>query len=631
MRLSLDSSGRRLAGALLVAIFFATTSGLTQTSAQNSGTAAPAPGTPGTVTTLPTPTPTAQATPTFTPSPTSSVPVPPILAAVASRHQARMGIYVYHFGNGQVLQLNADQRFRAASLYKLVVLFDAYQRLAAGTLRPDEVLAMSQAALDAEPYAEWPLGTRTTVACALDAMVVISSNAAAAMLLERLGGEPQVTANARSWGLTENTEITKERAFTSPRDVAHLLITIATDQSISPEAGASMRGILAAQRRNDRIPLPLPLELTVAHKTGELNRLRHDAGIVYAPSGPYLIVAMVEGAPSDAAARAAILDLSREMYGYFERTPVPSFLGLPPRLALEVLQRPDEQGRLVPLWDPDSQTIPLRDARVALAPGAEGSALREFVVPDLVALQAAATQAGSPFWVTAGYRAPRPSELRFVDPSATEPPCSVEIPARAVQGGVDIPPRVEQGSVEIPTRTERGSDEGSPAELATSRGDLISAAQATPQPTTQPALATATPVATPAVTPGQAAAAPPAPTASPGTPGPTSTPAPATVASQHWLGTTIAVTDAANRNAAEDGVEPTATARWLAANAWRYGFIPALPESPQGLRLGYEPWRYRWVGRELASQLRGAVTSGDYAGTVTAALRQAEMELVTRR
>ncbi len=91
------------------------------------------------------------------------------------------------------------------------------------------------------------------------------------------------------------------------------------------------------------------------------------------------------------------------------------------------------------------------------------------------------------------------------------------------------------------------------------------------------------------------------------------------------------MTDAANRNAVEEATEPTAAARWLAANAWQYGFIPALPESPQGLRLGYEPWRYRWVGRELAAQLRGAVTSGDYAGTVTAALQQAEVDLVTGR
>jgi beta-lactamase class A len=572
-------------------VLIASMVGASQTVAQESTAAAPAPGPIRTPTLFPfgTPTPTTArtATPTFTASPTSSVPVPQILQAVAARHQARLGVYVYHFGNGQVLQLNADQRFRAASLYKLVVLYDAYLRLAEGTLSPHEVLTMSQAALDAEPYAEWPLGARTTVACALDSMITISSNAAAAMLLERLGGEPQVTINARGWGLSENTEITKERAFTSPRDVAHLLMAIATDQAVSPEASASMRGILAAQRRNDRLPLPLPPDVPVAHKTGELVRLRHDAGIVYAPSGPYIVVAMVEGAPSDAAARAAILDLSRELYAYFERGAPVSHLGLPPRLAVEVLQRPDELGRLVPLNDPWAGTVSLRDAGAAVAAGDEDATLREFVVPDLIALQRAASQAGARFWVTAGYREPRAAEARFVDPSASDMTCTVEIPPR------EQPP---------------GGSEQAPGEAGSVPADPV-ATQPTPQPSGEAAPAAAPP--------------PPRPTTGAfGTP----TPVPLTSASQHWLGTTIAISDTPGRNLAEEGAEPSAAARWLATNAWQYGFIPALPESPLGRRLGYEPWRLRWVGRELAAQLRNAVSSGDYAATVTAALQRAELD-----
>jgi beta-lactamase class A len=604
MRIPLGSVSPGWRTELVAAILVASTIGASQTFAQDStSTAAPAPGPTQTPAAIPsgTPTPTSvrTATPTFTASPTSSVPVPPVLRAVAARHQARLGIYVYHFGTGEVLQLNADQRFRAASLYKLVVLYDAYLRLAAGTLSPNEVLTMSQAALDAEPYAEWPLGARTTVACALDSMITISSNAAAAMLLERLGGEPQVTINARSWGLSENTEITKERAFTSPRDVAHLLIAIATDQAVSPEASASMRGILAAQRRNDRIPLPLPPDVAVAHKTGELVRLRHDAGIVYAPSGPYLVVAMAEGAPSDAAARAAILDLSRELYTHFEHSAPPTYLGLPARVALEVLQRPDELGRLVPLNDPWAGTVALREAGVNFAAGAEDATLREFVVPDLLALQRAAIQAGAPFWVTAGYREPRASEARFVDPSASDTTCTVEIPPRA-------PSPTGEPS---PAGGERG-----PGEAASAPSSLFTAAQSTPQPTAEVAPAAAPP--------------PPSPT---GSALPTPTPVPLTSASQHWLGTTIAVTDTPTRNPAVEGAEPSATARWLVANAWQYGFIPALPESPLGRRLGYEPWRLRWVGRELAGQLRNVVSSGDYAGTVTAALRQAELDAVASR
>jgi LAS superfamily LD-carboxypeptidase LdcB len=108
---------------------------------------------------------------------------------------------------------------------------------------------------------------------------------------------------------------------------------------------------------------------------------------------------------------------------------------------------------------------------------------------------------------------------------------------------------------------------------------------------------------------------------------PTATPAPLTSASQHWLGTTFAYSDVPGRYPADEGAEPSASSRWLASNAWQYGFIPALPETPLGRRLGYEPWRMRWVGRELAAQLRNAVNAPDYASTVTAALRQAELDV----
>jgi beta-lactamase class A len=512
--------------------------------------------------------------------------VPEVLQGVAFRHDAHLGIYVYHLARAESLELHADERFRSASLYKLIVLYDAAVRLHAETLDLSEVLTLSQAALDAEPYAEWPLGARTTVGCALNAMVTVSSNAAAAMLLERLGGEEQVTRDAHGWGLSEQTEITKERAYSSPRDIGRLLVAIATDRAVSPEASAYMRGLLAAQRANDRLPLALPLDVPVAHKTGELVRLRNDAGIIYAPSGTYVAVAMVEDALSEAAARAAIVDLSRELYRYFEGKMPPALFDMPQRLALEVLQLPDAQGRLVPLRDPWAGTIALRSVGVLTTPAAEDAALQRFVIPDLLALQRAAREAGRGFWVTAGYRAPRGTETSFVHPSALEPPCAVEMPAREPTPIADLP---------TPTWT--------PALMS-------------PAGTTTP-----TPRATP-----ESSSPSPTPTASP-----TATPMPLTSGSQHWLGTTFAYTDVLERDPAEEGSEARPTARWLADHAWEYGFIPALPETEAGARLGYEPWRLRWVGRDVAAQLRSAVQAPDYAGTVSATLRQLEADLLPPR
>ncbi len=78
-----------------------------------------------------------------------------------------------------------------------------------------------------------------------------------------------------------------------------------------------MLEILKRQRINDRIPKYLPDDLEVAHKTGELDGFKHDAGIVYTPKGDYLFIALSKStSPAQAAERIALL--SKEVYAYFD-------------------------------------------------------------------------------------------------------------------------------------------------------------------------------------------------------------------------------------------------------------------------------------------------------------------------
>jgi hypothetical protein len=237
-------------------------------------------------------------------------------------------------------------------------------------------------------------------------MVTVSSNSAAEMLTEQVGGSAKVTADAVAFG-AQQTEITDTLAFTSPADVGRLLEAIAARKLVSPSASDQMFQLLLAQQANDRLPLPLPLSVRVAHKTGELVNLRNDAGIVDAPHGAYVVVAMVSNAPSEGDAAATIVDLSRAVYAYFERGELPLYQGLPPRLAQAVFQVPDSKGRLAPIRDELGQTVPLAQKGVGLTLDAQDVRVQEPVVADLLALQQQAAQAGLPFWVREGYREPR--------------------------------------------------------------------------------------------------------------------------------------------------------------------------------------------------------------------------------
>jgi beta-lactamase class A len=255
-----------------------------------------------------------------TPTPQLKQSSPGLQAAIASalpEDPGRLGMYVEHLGTQEQASIAPEEVLRSASLYKLFVLYAAYGAIQRGELRPDEVLTASPRAIEAEPYAEWGPGAQAMVSEALELMISSSHNAAAAVVVERLGGPGPVTAEIQRAGLRQ-TEITGSTAFTSAADVASVLKAIATERAVSPPASQEMLQLLLEQEQRDRLPLPLPYGVEVAHKTGELPHLRHDAGIVYAPSGPYVFVALVDDAPSDGSAQETIVAVSRAVYRYLE-------------------------------------------------------------------------------------------------------------------------------------------------------------------------------------------------------------------------------------------------------------------------------------------------------------------------
>jgi D-alanyl-D-alanine carboxypeptidase len=76
--------------------------------------------------------------------------------------------------------------------------------------------------------------------------------------------------------------------------------------------------------------------------------------------------------------------------------------------------------------------------------------------------------------------------------------------------------------------------------------------------------------------------------------------------SEHQLGTTIDFGDgrAAPWEYADWATTPTGA--WLAQHAAEYGFLMTLPKGKSDVTCyDYEPWHYRWVGRDVAAQVRG--------------------------
>jgi len=76
-----------------------------------------------------------------------------------------------------------------------------------------------------------------------------------------------------------------------------------------------MLDMLLRQQVNDRLPMMLPRGVRVAHKTGEFQTTRHDAGVIYGLEGPqYVLVVLTRDLKSPPRAVWQIAELSEEIH-----------------------------------------------------------------------------------------------------------------------------------------------------------------------------------------------------------------------------------------------------------------------------------------------------------------------------
>ena len=90
--------------------------------------------------------------------------------------------------------------------------------------------------------------------------------------------------------------------------------------------------------------------------------------------------------------------------------------------------------------------------------------------------------------------------------------------------------------------------------------------------------------------------------------------------SEHQLGLALDIVDAGHWDL-DDSQESTPAQQWLLANSWKYGFILRYPkEKTQQTGVIYEPWHYRWVGRDMAADMQeSGLCLEEYLGAVPAA------------
>jgi beta-lactamase class A len=259
---------------------------------------------------------------------------------IRQKHELlNLGISFYDYETTIQWSYNADHYFHAASTMKLAVLLGVFRQVAHGELTLDDPIHvrnrftsivnreayMLDLDRDADPDVYGFLGKTRTVHQLAYQMITTSSNLATNLLVEIVGIETIQRAldELDIDGVRVIRGVEDQAAFdaglnneVTANGLLKLLRTIADRRAYSDMVSNQMLDIMLDQQYKSGIPAGLPKAARVAHKTGNISTVHHDAGIVYlADRKPYVLVILTEF-DAETGRTTAVADVSRDIFAH---------------------------------------------------------------------------------------------------------------------------------------------------------------------------------------------------------------------------------------------------------------------------------------------------------------------------
>ena len=256
------------------------------------------------------------------------------------------GTFALAFKNLQTSEeilVNEKISFHAASTMKTPVLIEAYKQATAGKFNiTDPILVKnefrsivdgSSYALKAEDDSDSVLyikvGTKLSIYDLLYLMIIKSSNLATNIIIDLVGAQ-NVNQTMHEMGAKDIQVlrgVEDNKAFqkgmnnvTTAYDQMVIFNEMGKGNIVDKRSSDAMINILLDQAFNDKIPALLPKDVKVAHKTGWIKGINHDAGVVYLPDGrKYVLVLLSKELVDNKGGVAAMANVSKIVYDYFVR------------------------------------------------------------------------------------------------------------------------------------------------------------------------------------------------------------------------------------------------------------------------------------------------------------------------
>ena len=248
---------------------------------------------------------------------------------IAARVDGVVGYSIVDLTSGERIGRLESATFPTASAIKLAIVYELFKQAEEQKIRLTDMVTLERAQAVGGTGVLVEMGTPTlSIRDYAVLMVTLSDNTATNVLIDRLGME-RIAARMQALGLS-GTKLRRHMMDTAaarrgdenvstPDELARLLKVMNDGMPQAIE--------LLKKPKDNRLRKGLPEGVQSADKSGELEGVRVDAGIVFAKNRPYVLSVMTTFLKDEAEGERAIEEISRAAYEYFSRLGAGGALG----------------------------------------------------------------------------------------------------------------------------------------------------------------------------------------------------------------------------------------------------------------------------------------------------------------
>ncbi len=259
---------------------------------------------------------------------------------ISSRVDGVVGYSIVDLTSGERIGHLENASFPTASAIKLTIVYELFKQADEKRINLEEKITLDRRQAVGGTGVLVEMGTPTlSIRDYAVLMVTLSDNTATNVLIDRLGMD-KIAARMQGLGLN-GTKLRRHMMDTAaarrgdenvstPDELVRLLEAMHGPMTGPAKTGHYLMGEaidLLKKPKENRLRKGLPEGVASADKSGELEGVRVDAGIVFAKNRPYVLCVMTTFLKDEAEGERAIEEISRVGYEYFSRLGAGGTLG----------------------------------------------------------------------------------------------------------------------------------------------------------------------------------------------------------------------------------------------------------------------------------------------------------------